>query len=117
MFEDFAHHPTAIEHTLNTLRKAYPGQRIIALLELRSNTMKSGIHQQTLAPALSNADIACVVNAANGHWKLENNTHPALSTYTKTKQCLEFIENTLTSNDIVVVMSNGNFDGIVNKLK
>ena len=53
VYDDFAHHPTAIETTLAGLRARAPDARIIAVLEPRSNTMKLGVHREQLAPALA----------------------------------------------------------------
>ena len=58
VYDDFAHHPTAIETTLSGLRARLPDARIIAVLEPRSNTMKLGVHRDELAPALAAADRA-----------------------------------------------------------
>jgi len=56
VYDDFAHHPTAIRRTIAGLRKRHPGQRIVVALEPRSNTMKMGVHNDVLAEALSGAD-------------------------------------------------------------
>ena len=56
LYDDFAHHPTAIETTLEGLRAQVGDERIIAILEPRSNTMRMGVHRDTLAPALRDAD-------------------------------------------------------------
>jgi len=116
LFEDFAHHPTAISKTLITLRDAYPGRRLIALLELRSNTMQMGIHRKTLAPALSNADLACIVSESHAGWILENQTDQALFQYHSSAECMESVRAQINPDDVVVVMSNGNFDGLVKDL-
>ena len=58
VYDDFAHHPTAIETTLRGLRARVGGARIIAVLEPRSNTMKLGVHREQLAPALAAADLS-----------------------------------------------------------
>jgi len=116
LFEDFAHHPTAIHQTLETLRKAYPGQKLLAILELRSNTMQSGVHQHTLLPALANADVACVVSRADKDWALPTNQHPALLQLDSAAECLTYLRKHVCEDDIVVVMSNGNFDGLVKQL-
>ena len=56
VYDDFAHHPTAIATTLDGLRRRVGAARIVAVLEPRSNTMRMGVHQHTLAPALAAAD-------------------------------------------------------------
>ncbi|MCP4009840.1 MAG: UDP-N-acetylmuramate:L-alanyl-gamma-D-glutamyl-meso-diaminopimelate ligase, partial [Proteobacteria bacterium] len=103
--------------TLETLRKTYPEQRLIAILELRSNTMQMGVHRKTLVPALKQADIACVVSNAEKGWALPEHQHPALNQFSGADDCLAYIRPLLRSNDVVIIMSNGNFDGLVNTLR
>jgi UDP-N-acetylmuramate: L-alanyl-gamma-D-glutamyl-meso-diaminopimelate ligase len=116
LYEDFAHHPTAIANTLETLRKSHPGRRLIALLELRSNTMKMGVHADTLIPALNQADIACIVNTGTREQTLTG-SHPQLQQFDTTSACRSFIEAQLKQEDLIVVMSNGNFDDMTTSLK
>jgi UDP-N-acetylmuramate: L-alanyl-gamma-D-glutamyl-meso-diaminopimelate ligase len=116
LYEDFAHHPTAIAYTLDTLRKAHPEQRLIALLELRSNTMQAGVHQHTLSPALRQASIACVVNGSEKAWSIPKHKNMKLQQFRDTTEILTYIEPRLNSDDVVVVMSNGDFDGLINRL-
>ena len=70
VYDDFAHHPTAIEATLKGLRARLPHARIIAVLEPRSNTMKLGVHRDQLAPALALADRAWFLNPPQLGWDL-----------------------------------------------
>lgn len=56
IFDDFAHHPTAIRRTIAGVRRRYPGQRIVVAIEPRSNTMKLGVHNEELADSLAEAD-------------------------------------------------------------
>ena len=56
IYDDFAHHPTAIRKTIASVRNRYPGHRVIVAVEPRSNTMKLGIHNDTLADSLQGAD-------------------------------------------------------------
>jgi UDP-N-acetylmuramate: L-alanyl-gamma-D-glutamyl-meso-diaminopimelate ligase len=60
IYDDFAHHPTAIRRTLAGLKRRCPGQRIVVALEPRSNTMKLGVHHATLISALDDADLIFV---------------------------------------------------------
>jgi UDP-N-acetylmuramate: L-alanyl-gamma-D-glutamyl-meso-diaminopimelate ligase len=116
LFEDFAHHPTAIEKTLKALRRAYPQKRLLALLEMRSNTMRMGVHRETLAPALLPADIAIIVSEDDSQESIDTQAHPCLERVHSSAECLKRIEPILDKNDVVVVLSNGNFDGLVSKL-
>jgi UDP-N-acetylmuramate: L-alanyl-gamma-D-glutamyl-meso-diaminopimelate ligase len=113
LIDDFAHHPTAIKTTLRGLRDKYKSSRIIALIEMRSNTMKSGLHDDLLNPATEEADIV--------YWKSDNNNQLELlkaNAPAKTKTIFS-IEDTvkdvidsLKPNDLIVTMSNGSFDGL-----
>ncbi|HSG98321.1 MAG TPA: UDP-N-acetylmuramate:L-alanyl-gamma-D-glutamyl-meso-diaminopimelate ligase [Woeseiaceae bacterium] len=57
IYDDFAHHPTAIAASIQSMRRRYPGHRVVVALDPRSNTMKLGVHNDTLADALSDADL------------------------------------------------------------
>jgi UDP-N-acetylmuramate: L-alanyl-gamma-D-glutamyl-meso-diaminopimelate ligase len=57
IYDDFAHHPTAIATSIHSMRKRYPGHRVVVAVDPRSNTMKLGVHNDTLADALSDADL------------------------------------------------------------
>jgi UDP-N-acetylmuramate: L-alanyl-gamma-D-glutamyl-meso-diaminopimelate ligase len=65
LYDDFAHHPTAIATTLDGLRKQVGQERIIAIVEPRSNTMRLGVHTETLAKSLDNADLAFIYQPNN----------------------------------------------------
>src|SRR5258708_20715696 len=70
VYDDFAHHPTAIATTLSGLRARVGGARIVAVLEARSNTMKLGVHREQMAPALALADRAWLLNPPDIGWDL-----------------------------------------------
>lgn len=116
LFEDFAHHPTAIAKTVSSLRNAYPDKRLIALLELRSNTMQMGIHKATLSPALAQADIACLVTHSSAGSLDVYHDHPDLRQFDESSVCLDEVKALLTADDMVIVMSNSNFDGMIESL-
>ena len=60
IYDDFAHHPTAIAKSIRSMRRRYPGHRVVVAIEPRSNTMKLGVHNDTLAAALQDADLVWV---------------------------------------------------------
>jgi UDP-N-acetylmuramate: L-alanyl-gamma-D-glutamyl-meso-diaminopimelate ligase len=60
IYDDFAHHPTAIAKSIRSMRKRYPGHRVVVAIEPRSNTMRLGVHNDTLAAALQDADLVWV---------------------------------------------------------
>ena len=118
VYDDFAHHPTAIQTTLAGLRAKVGEARIIAVLEPRSNTMRLGIHQDTLGPSLAAADTVLLYQPAGLDWNLDHVT-AALDT----SQVFEDID-TLAAHiaqmarhgDHVLIMSNGAFGNLHEKL-
>ena len=68
VYDDFAHHPTAIATTVDGLRRRVGAARIIAVLEPRSHTMRMGVHRDTLAPALAGADQVWLYAPADLGW-------------------------------------------------
>jgi len=117
--DDFAHHPTAIRATLTALRQHVGAERILALVEPRSNTMKLGVHKDELGPALMEADQVLVYRPAGLRWDLEG----ALSVLGNRCRICDsvsgIIEKTAMSaraGDHVLIMSNGDFEGIQQRL-
>lgn len=118
VYDDFAHHPTAIRTTLAGLRREVGGSRIIAVLEPRSNTMKMGVWKDSLADSLTIADkVFCYT--ANLGWEV-GSVMASLGAVATTMDDLEAlvaaIARTARSGDHVLVMSNGGFGGIHEKL-
>jgi UDP-N-acetylmuramate: L-alanyl-gamma-D-glutamyl-meso-diaminopimelate ligase len=118
VYDDFAHHPTAIETTIAGLRTKVRDARIIAVLEPRSNTMKMGVMKETLAPSLSGADLVFCYTGGIG-WDAKG----ALATLGNKANCFDDIERIVTAivsasrpDDQILVMSNGGFGGIHGKL-
>jgi len=113
LYDDFAHHPSAIQTTLKGLRAKVGTENIIAVLELRSNTMKSGFHQQSLVDALTDADQVLILRPKNTDWDID-----ALFDIDCLFESVDAIVNQLTqiNQGHFVVMSNGSFDDIFNKL-
>lgn len=117
LIEDFAHHPTAIKSTLEGIKKKFPNKRLIAAIELRSNTMKSGFHDNNLVEAVAVADKV--------FWKSEDFTQTEKlvgAEPSKSSQIVnisEFVKEFKMLNqtdDLLVVMSNGNFDNLTKLL-
>jgi UDP-N-acetylmuramate: L-alanyl-gamma-D-glutamyl-meso-diaminopimelate ligase len=119
VYDDFAHHPTAIETTLRGLRARVAEQRIIAVLEPRSNTMKLGVHREQLAPALAVADRAWFFNPADLGWDLPGAV-AALGDRAEFAASVDGLVQGLARDsrpgDHIVVMSNGGFGGLHDKL-
>ena len=118
VYDDFAHHPTAIQTTLAGLRERNPQGRILAVLEPRSNTMKRGVMKDALPESLSLADRVFVYTAGLG-WDA-----PAVFARLGARaKCLDDLEALMAAvvadvkpGDHVLIMSNGGFGGIQAKL-
>ena len=119
VYDDFAHHPTAIETTLAGLRAREPCARIIAVLEPRSNTMKLGVHRNLLAPSLAAADAAWFLNAPELGWDLPAALAPlgARVHFEDSVAALaEALAGEARAGDQILIMSNGGFGGLHGKL-
>ncbi len=119
IYDDFAHHPTAIESTLAGLRNNVGAARIFALLEPRSNTMKLGVHRSTLARSVRQADFAWWYQPANLGWSLAAAVDPAAGDqriFADVEQMIAALVGKVRAGDHVLVMSNGAFEGIHSRL-
>ena len=119
VYDDFAHHPTAIAATLAGLRAQVGAARIVAVLELRSNTMKLGLHRDQLAPALAAADQCWFFVPANLGWDLRASV-AALGARTHVADTVDAlaagVADAAQPGDHVLIMSNGGFGGLHDKL-
>ena len=118
VYDDFAHHPTAISTTLEGLRKHCGDEKIIAVLEPRSNTMKMGVHKETLANSLKLADRIFVYKANDVEWNMSDMTcgQISLSIQTDINTLVDEVVSRSQPGDNILVMSNGGFAGIHDKL-
>ena len=116
LFDDFAHHPTAVRETLKSLRAFDPTGKVVAVLEPRSNTMKQGVHRPELAQALSLADVAIIGRRDDLDWDPEELTHlkdgDKIMVCNSNAQIVDTVCGVVKSGDRVVMMSNGNFGGL-----
>lgn len=115
VYDDFAHHPTAIATTIAGLRAKVGNRRLIAVLEPRSNTMKMGVHQETLAQSLIQADRVLLLQDADLKWSLKQVTETLgdhVSVFDSVDAIVKTISNEAQSGDEILVMSNGGFGGI-----
>jgi UDP-N-acetylmuramate: L-alanyl-gamma-D-glutamyl-meso-diaminopimelate ligase len=114
VYDDFAHHPTAIAATLQGLRARVNGERIIAILEPRSNTMRMGIHADKLADSLSAADIAILYQPADAGWNAAQVAEGTsrISVSGSLDAIVERLNREAHAGDHLVFMSNGSFGGI-----
>jgi UDP-N-acetylmuramate: L-alanyl-gamma-D-glutamyl-meso-diaminopimelate ligase len=129
VIDDFGHHPTAIRETLSALRHRYPGHRLWAIFEPRSNTTRRAIFQQRLPEALQLADGVFIAQiAALEQIPAEERLHPEavvaaiaeagrIAFYERDAAAiLDRLVPMLRPNDVVTIFSNGGFDGIHEKL-
>ena len=118
VYDDFAHHPTAIATTVEGLRRKAGRPRILAVLEPRSNTMKLGVMKAALPDSLKDAD-AVFCYGANLGWDAREALAPLGSKAIVSDDLNELIEAIATAarpGDQILVMSNGGFGGIHEKL-
>jgi len=118
LYDDFAHHPTAITTTLAGLRGKVGKARILAVLEPRSNTMKLGVMKSALPASLEEADLVFCYGANLG-WDAAEALAPIQSkanVYDDMTQMVEAIKSVAEAGDQILVMSNGGFGGVHQKL-
>jgi UDP-N-acetylmuramate: L-alanyl-gamma-D-glutamyl-meso-diaminopimelate ligase len=114
IYDDFAHHPTAIERSIAGMKKRYPGQRIIVAVEPRSNTMKLGIHNETLASSLKGADAVWMYRPADMNDDLDaclKDLGDRLRIFGDYDKLVADMSAKVRSGDQVIFMSNGGFGG------
>ena len=125
VFDDFAHHPTAITTTLDGAKKKLANRRIWAIIEPRSNTMKMGIHQDSLAESAALADHTLWYEPTGLEWglkdvidnaKAKNPNIASQQVLSSTEAIIEHIITYAKSGDAIVIMSNGGFEGIHQRL-
>ena len=116
IYDDFAHHPTAIKKTLTALRQQVANQRIICVLEPRSNTMLLGKHRKTLGDSLGSADQTLVFSPPGAQWDMTSLASRNLQVLDSVTEIIRSLVNAVENGDHVVIMSNGSFDNIHQKL-
>jgi UDP-N-acetylmuramate: L-alanyl-gamma-D-glutamyl-meso-diaminopimelate ligase len=119
LYDDFAHHPTAIARTLEAMVPGESGRRLVAVLEPRSNTMRAGVHAAGLATALAGADRVYVYAPAELGWDAAAALQ-ALGPRARAVPELAALEaillEELRAGDRVLLMSNGSFGGLHGRL-
>jgi UDP-N-acetylmuramate: L-alanyl-gamma-D-glutamyl-meso-diaminopimelate ligase len=119
VYDDFAHHPTAIRTTLQGLRARVGGARLVAVLEPRSNTMRMGVHKGALADALTAADRVFLYRPGDIQWSLaevQDRLGGRGTVIDTVPELVECLDRELVTGDHVVIMSNGGFDGLQARL-
>ncbi|WP_372717723.1 UDP-N-acetylmuramate:L-alanyl-gamma-D-glutamyl-meso-diaminopimelate ligase [Immundisolibacter sp.] len=115
LYDDFAHHPTAIAATLAALRGRVGAARIVAVVDLRSNSMRSGAHRGGLAGSLELADVALLHCAQALDWDVEEVLHalpPSSGFFTSPETLVDALLASCQPGDHILLMSNGAFGGV-----
>lgn len=118
LYDDFAHHPTAIASTLAGLRKKIGDERILVILESGTHTMRSGIHQKTLGPSLENANKAWLMRPKQD-WGIESILQTtSIPTFIcdSVSDIIQKVAKEARPSDHIVIMSNSAFDNIHKRL-
>ena len=119
IYDDFAHHPTAIDVTLAGLRNKVGEERILAIIEPASHTMKLGIHESSLASSARHADQTIWFQPANVQWNMQKLSEGDMSLVNDIEKLVRTVAQEITtrrSNLHVVIMSNGSFSGFHTQL-
>lgn len=119
IYDDFAHHPTAIRRAIEGVKKRNPGQRIVIALEPRSNTMKMGAHNQGLADALNESDLIALFRPTDFGADFDAALAPLgdrLQLYDDYDALVSGLGARLLPGDQLVFMSNGGFGAVRQKL-
>ena len=120
LYDDFAHHPTAIKATIRALRNQKAERRIVVVMEPRSNAMKMGAHQDSLLKAFDEADRVFVLASENLKWSPESVLRPVgekLSVAWNVEDMLGELLEEFQRGDHVIMMSNGSFQGLPRRLQ
>jgi UDP-N-acetylmuramate: L-alanyl-gamma-D-glutamyl-meso-diaminopimelate ligase len=125
VMDDFAHHPTAVRETLAAVRPYYPGARVLAVFEPRTNTSKRNVFQGVYPEAFSQADLVCVREAPGVEKIAPEERFDARKLvediralgrealyFPDTDRIVEFLKKEAREGDLVLIMSNGGFDNI-----
>jgi UDP-N-acetylmuramate: L-alanyl-gamma-D-glutamyl-meso-diaminopimelate ligase len=118
IIDDFAHHPTAIDLTLKALKANTTG-RLFAVIELRSNTMKMGVHASRFANSLAAADVVLLCEDKKLQWDLHAMAQSAsilVLVKPNLDQVIEYLAQNSQNGDQIVIMSNGGFDNMHHRL-
>ena len=112
IYDDFAHHPTAIAKSIRSMRRRYPGHRIVVAVEPRSNTMKLGVHNEALADSLRDADLVWIYRPADMSADFDaslENLGSKLRLFDDYDRLVNDMSTRVLAGDQVVFMSNGSF--------
>ncbi len=115
VYNDFAHHPTAIAASLQALKQYAAKGRLLAVFEPRSNSMRAGAHRKGLVTAFVDADQVFMYQSGRLDWSPAE-VLPAAQCFTDTKMLLESVCAEARDGDCIIVMSNGAFDNLPTRI-
>jgi len=114
IYDDFAHHPTAIRRTIAAMKRRYPSNRLVVAIEPRSNTMKLGVHNRELAESLEEADLVWLYRPAEMGEDFDaalESLGKKLRVFRDYDELVSDMSTRVLAGDQVVFMSNGGFGG------
>jgi UDP-N-acetylmuramate: L-alanyl-gamma-D-glutamyl-meso-diaminopimelate ligase len=112
IYDDFAHHPTAVAKSIRSMRKRYPGHRVVVAMEPRSNTMKLGVHNDLLAESLQDADLVWMFRPADMPENFDSSLEDLggkLRIFDDYDQLVNDMSRRVLGGDQIIFMSNGGF--------
>ena len=119
VYDDFAHHPTAIIETLSAVKEISGDGRVLAVLEPRSNTMRMGVHKKELLDSLQQADEVYLYQPGDINWSLDDLARHSSATanvYDDVSRIIEDLIQHAQAGDHIIIMSNGGFESIHTRL-
>jgi len=119
VYDDFAHHPTAIEETLTAMKEVRGEGKVYAVLEPRSNTMRMGVHKDSLSDAWQQADEVCLYQPEGLDWSINevvSQSKVPATIFSSTDKIIEHLLSQVSSGDHILIMSNGGFEAIHQRL-
>lgn len=129
VIDDFAHHPTAVSETIQAIRQRFPDSRLVAVFEPRSNSSRRKVFQDPYIEAFQSADIAIISSPPFRHndnaedfMDIDHVVSDVISkgvearAFSVFEDLFDYLTNTVQQGDIVLIMSNGGFQGIHQKL-
>ncbi len=119
VYDDFAHHPTAIEETLTAMQEVQGNGKVFAVLEPRSNTMRMGVHQDSLSAAWQQASEICLYQPSGLEWDLDEmaaQSQTLATVFSNVDKIIEYLLSKAKAGDHILIMSNGGFEGIHERL-
>jgi UDP-N-acetylmuramate: L-alanyl-gamma-D-glutamyl-meso-diaminopimelate ligase len=129
VIDDFAHHPTAVKETIGAVRTFYPNQRLIAVFEPRSNSSRRNIFQREYSHSFDRADLVCVrkppllekipVDVRFSSERLAADLQARgidAHDFSDTDAIIDFLKKNVRAEDVILIMSNGGFDNIHDRL-